>query len=99
PQSEDAPPSPNTLSTASTPPGKNRKVLPMCPVQIVTYLSGRSTQTIEITEKSGWLAALSFETRMISRPRAVSARYQLHQVGGKVSSRRRIIHIDLRSDE
>ncbi|MER9926514.1 hypothetical protein NKJ84_27180, partial [Mesorhizobium sp. M0048] len=34
--------SPNTLSTASTPPGKNRKVLPMCPVQIVTYVSGRS---------------------------------------------------------
>ncbi|MER9875381.1 hypothetical protein, partial [Mesorhizobium sp. M0195] len=28
--------------TASTPPGKNRKVLPMCPVQIVTYVSGRS---------------------------------------------------------
>ncbi|MER9925812.1 hypothetical protein NKJ84_23420, partial [Mesorhizobium sp. M0048] len=35
--------SPNTLSTASTPPGKNRKVLPMCPVQIVTYVSGRSS--------------------------------------------------------
>ncbi|MER9965184.1 hypothetical protein NKJ72_30755, partial [Mesorhizobium sp. M0045] len=31
---------------ASTPPGKNRKVLPMCPVQIVTYVSGRSILTI-----------------------------------------------------
>ncbi|MDX8446851.1 hypothetical protein, partial [Mesorhizobium captivum] len=55
PQSEDAPPSPNTLSTASTPPGKNRKVLPMCPVQIVTYLSGRSFKLLKSQKKAdGW---------------------------------------------
>ena len=42
PQNEDVPPSPNTLSTASTPPARKRKVLPMCPVRNVTYVSGRS---------------------------------------------------------
>ena len=31
-------------STASTPPAQRRKVLPMCPVRSVTYLSGRSTR-------------------------------------------------------
>ena len=31
-----------TPSTASTPPAKWRKVLPMCPVRSVTYVSGRS---------------------------------------------------------
>src|SRR6266536_1852496 len=33
------------LSTASTPPAKRRKVLPMCPVRSVTYVSGRSSTT------------------------------------------------------
>ena len=41
-QSAGVPPSPNSLSTASTPPAKWRKVLPMCPVRSVTYLSDRS---------------------------------------------------------
>ena len=35
-------PSPNTPSTASTPPPERGKVLPMCPVRSVTYVSGRS---------------------------------------------------------
>ena len=39
-------PSPNTLSTASTPPAKGPKVLPMCPVRFVTYLSGRAERAI-----------------------------------------------------
>src|SRR5437016_2752081 len=42
-QSAGALPSPNSLSTASTPPAhRKRKVLPMCPVRSVTYVSGRS---------------------------------------------------------
>ena len=41
-QTEGALPSPNSLSTASTPPAQKRKVLPMCPVRNVTYVSGRS---------------------------------------------------------
>jgi hypothetical protein len=41
-QNTGAPPSPNSLSTASTPPAKCRKVLPMCPVRDATYVSGRS---------------------------------------------------------
>jgi hypothetical protein len=41
-QNVDVPPSPKSLSTASTPPAKKRKVLPMSPVQNVTYLSGRT---------------------------------------------------------
>jgi hypothetical protein len=35
-------PLPNTPSTASTPPPERGKVLPMCPVRSVTYISGRS---------------------------------------------------------
>ena len=34
-------PLPNTPSTASTPPPERGKVLPMCPVRSVTYVSGR----------------------------------------------------------
>src|SRR5258707_15486380 len=41
-----APPSPNTPSTASTPPPERGKVLPMCPVRSVTYVSGRSTNEL-----------------------------------------------------
>jgi hypothetical protein len=47
-QSVNAPSSPNTLSTASTPPAKWRKVLPMCPVRSVTYLSGRTRRSDQI---------------------------------------------------
>ena len=42
-QTAGARPSPNTPSTASTPPARHRQeVLPMCPVRSVTYVSGRS---------------------------------------------------------
>jgi uncharacterized membrane protein len=37
-------PSPNTPSKASLPPHYGEKVSPMCPVQCVTYVSGRSLQ-------------------------------------------------------
>src|SRR3546814_4183783 len=42
PQTADVLLPPNSPSTASTPPAKCPKVLPMCPVQNVTYVSGRS---------------------------------------------------------
>lgn len=45
---EDALPSPNSLSTASTPPYQKLEVLPMCPVQSVTYVSGRSRKAVGI---------------------------------------------------
>src|SRR3954447_15716668 len=41
-QSAGALSSPNSLSRAFTPPARKRKVLPMCPVQNVTDVSGRS---------------------------------------------------------
>src|SRR5205823_3427027 len=43
-QTAGARPLPNTPSTASTPPPKGERVLPMCPVRSVTYVSGRSQQ-------------------------------------------------------
>src|SRR5262249_22574349 len=39
-------PSPNTPSKASLPPLSGKEVLPMCPVQCVTYVSGRSISLI-----------------------------------------------------
>src|SRR6266536_1004124 len=52
-QSAGVPPSPNSLSTASTPPAKRRKVLPMCPVRSVTYVSGRSGRHLATPEYTG----------------------------------------------
>src|SRR3546814_13316991 len=46
PQTADVLLPPNSPSTASTPPAKCPKVLPMCPVQNVTYVSGRSFASI-----------------------------------------------------
>src|SRR6201984_1148306 len=43
-QTAGARPSPNTPSTASTPPPQRGKVLPMCPVRSCTYVSGRSQE-------------------------------------------------------
>jgi hypothetical protein len=42
PQTATFRPSPNTPSKASLPPRLEEEVLPMCPVQCVTYVSGRS---------------------------------------------------------
>jgi hypothetical protein len=39
-------PGPNTPSTASTPPPERGKVLLMCPVRSVTYVSGRSSAAV-----------------------------------------------------
>ncbi len=60
-QSAGVPPSPNSLSTASTPPAKWRKVLPMCPVRSVTYLSDRSL-AIDIELRATLRSACCFPT-------------------------------------
>ena len=49
---------PNTSSTASTSPAQRRKVLPMCPVRSVTYLSGRSNSRFDFAGFSGEIVKL-----------------------------------------
>src|SRR3546814_4973791 len=54
---------PNSPATASTPPAKCPKVLPMCPVQNVTYVSGRSA---EIQASKKWLRVTPGVTAALS---------------------------------
>src|SRR3546814_2558146 len=63
PQTADVLLPPNSPSTASTPPAKCPKVLPMCPVQNVTYVSGRSA---EIQASKKWLRVTPGVTAALS---------------------------------
>ena len=49
------------MSTASTPPAKWRKVLPMCPVRSVTYLSDRSQICVDSFAESALIIPLASE--------------------------------------